>query len=167
MITAMNIGKIAMGTIHAASSRDIINRLQHSPMDVPKDIIPVIDALIVTSMVYEKGVPHRKIVQISELAGMETQILLSDLYRFDYKTHKSAPILPSVAYRDALSGVIGVPPADLLAEENVRAMLLAQMNKMGKRDIKSISEAVRDYYNDPDAMLKSLGLSQLQPIIRV
>ncbi len=167
MITAMNIGKIAMGTIHAASSRDIINRLQHSPMNVPKDIISVIDALIVTSIVYEKGVPHRKIVQISELAGMETQILLSDLYKFDYKTHKSAPILPSVAYRDALSGVIGVPPADLLAEENVRATLLAQMNKMGKRDIRSISEAVRDYYNDPDATLKALGLGQLHPIIRV
>jgi hypothetical protein len=72
-----------------------------------------------------------------------------------------------VAYRDALSGVIGVPPADLLAEENVRATLLAQMNKMGKRDIRSISEAVRDYYNDPDATLKALGLGQLHPIIRV
>lgn len=167
MITAMNIGKIAMGTIHASSSRDIINRLQHSPMEVPKDIISVIDALVVSSQVYEKGVPHRKVVQISELAGMETQILLSDLYKFDYKTHKAAPILPSVTYRDALSAVIGVPPPDILAEENVRAMLLAQMNKMGTRDIKGISEAVRDYYDKPDETLKKFGLAQLQPIVRL
>ena len=47
MITAMNIGKISMGTIHGSSSRDIINRLQHTPMNVPMDIVPVIDAIVV------------------------------------------------------------------------------------------------------------------------
>ena len=45
MMTAMNIGKISMGTIHASSSRDIVNRLEHTPMKVPIDIIPVIDVL--------------------------------------------------------------------------------------------------------------------------
>ena len=48
MMTAMNIGKIAMGTIHASSSRDIVNRLEHTPMKVPLDIIPVIDVLIIS-----------------------------------------------------------------------------------------------------------------------
>ncbi len=167
MITAMNIGKISMGTIHASSSRDIINRLQHSPMNVPKDIIPVIDALIVLSQVYENGVPHRKIVQISELAGIETQILLSDLYKLDYKTHKASAILPSVTYRDTLSTLIGVPPPDILAEENVRAMILAQLNKLGRRDIRSINETVRDYYTDPDAVLAKLGLGNLHAVVRV
>ncbi|MCL4404614.1 MAG: Flp pilus assembly complex ATPase component TadA [Candidatus Marsarchaeota archaeon] len=167
MITAMNIGKICMGTIHASSSRDIINRLQHSPMNVPKDIISVIDALIVLSQVYENGVPHRKVVQISELAGLETQILLSDLYKLDYKTHKASAILPSVTYRDTLSTLIGVPPPDILAEENVRAMILAQLNKLGRRDIRSINEVVRDYYTDPDAVLAKLGLGNLHAVVRV
>ncbi|MEM0201870.1 MAG: ATPase, T2SS/T4P/T4SS family [Candidatus Micrarchaeaceae archaeon] len=167
MITTMNIGKISMGTIHASSSRDIINRLQHSPMNVPRDIIPVIDALIVLSQVYENGVPRRKIVQISELAGIETQILLSDLYKLDYKTHKASAILPSVTYRDTLSTLIGVPPPDILAEENVRAMILAQLNKLGMRDIKSINETVRDYYVDPDAVLAKLGLGNLHAVVRV
>ncbi|MCL4371953.1 Flp pilus assembly complex ATPase component TadA [Candidatus Marsarchaeota archaeon] len=166
MITAMNIGKICIGTIHAASSRDIINRLQHSPMNVPMDIIPVIDALIVLSQVYEHGQPHRRIVQISELAGIETQILLSDLYKIDYKTHKASPILPSVTYRDTLASLIGVAPPDILAEENVRAMILAQLNKLGRRDIKSISEIVRDYYIDPESTLANLGLSNLHPVVR-
>lgn len=167
MITAMNIGKISMGTIHASSTRDIINRLQHSPMNVPKDIIPVIDALIVVSQVYEKGIPHRRIIQMSELAGMETQILLSDLYKYDYKTHKASPILPSVTYRDTLANIIGVPPPDILAEENVRAMMLAQLNKIGKRDMRSINEVVRDYYAEPENTLKAIGLPQLHPIIQI
>jgi flagellar protein FlaI len=167
MITAMNIGKIALGTIHSSSTRDIINRLEHSPMNVPKDIIPVIDALMVVSNVWENGKPHRKVIQISEITGIETQILLSDLYKFDYKTHKASPILPSVQYRDLLSGIMGVPPSDILAEENVRAAILAQLNRIGKRDIRSISEIVRDYYAEPDATLKKIGLPQLQPIVRL
>ncbi len=165
MLTAMNIGKIAMGTIHASSTRDMINRLQHAPMNVPKEIIPVIDALMVLSIVWEGGKPHRKVVQISEIAGMETQVLLSDLYRYDYKTHRSTPILPSVAYRDTLSRVIGVPPPDILEEEKVRAFILARLNQLGKRDLRSINEVVRDYYDSPEETLKKLGLVNVHPII--
>lgn len=167
MITAMNIGKIVMGTIHASSARDIINRLQHSPMNVPKDILQVIDALIVLSQVYRNGVPTRKIVQMSEISGIETQVLLSDLYRFDYKTYKASPILPSVTYRDTLSQLIGVPPPDILAEERVRAMILEKLNNAGKRSIKEINEAVKMYYDDPEVLLKSIGLNNVYPIIRI
>ncbi|MGC8572181.1 MAG: CpaF family protein [Candidatus Micrarchaeia archaeon] len=168
MITAMNIGKIAMSTIHASSSRDIITRLEHSPMNVPQDILNVIDVLMVMSVIYRKGIPVRKVVQISELAGTEgTQTLISDLYKFDYKTNTAAPILPSVTYRDALAKVIGVPPTDILAEEAVRVRILQQLNKLGIRDMQSISEAVMDYYDNPEHLLNKLGLQNISPIIRI
>ncbi|MEM3199528.1 MAG: ATPase, T2SS/T4P/T4SS family [Candidatus Micrarchaeaceae archaeon] len=166
MITAMNVGKIGMTTIHAPAARDVINRLEHFPMNVPQDIIPVIDAIIIVGQVYSKNKPTRKIIQISEIAGIETQILLSDLYRFDYKTGKGLPILPSVTYRDTLSNLLGIPPSDILAEENVRANILYAMNKLGKRDIVSINNIVKDYYDNPEATLKKLGLN-LEPIIKV
>ncbi|MCL5433420.1 MAG: Flp pilus assembly complex ATPase component TadA [Candidatus Marsarchaeota archaeon] len=168
MITAMNIGKISMGTIHASSSRDIITRLEHSPMNVPRDVLNVIDVLMVISMVYKKGIPSRKVVQISEVSGMEgTQTLISDLYKYDYKTNSASPILPSVTYRDALAKVIGVPPTDILAEEVVRARIIEQLNKHGIRDMKSISEAVMEYYSDPEHLLQKLGLANLTPIIKL
>lgn len=167
MMTAMNIGKISMGTIHASSARDIINRLQHSPMNVPKDIIPVIDVMILISQVFEVGKPTRKITQISEIAGIETQILLSDLYKFDYKTHKAAQILPSVTYRDTVCGLLNISPSDLLAEENVRANILYAMNKAGLRDIVSINKMVKEYYEDPEQALKKLGLGNIKPAVRI
>ncbi|HVC58011.1 MAG TPA: ATPase, T2SS/T4P/T4SS family [Candidatus Acidoferrales bacterium] len=167
MITAMNIGKIVLGTIHASSTRDIINRLQHTPMNVPMDIIPVIDVLIVISVVYMQGKPHRRVTQISEVSGMENQVLLSDLYKFDYKTMRGTPILPSVTYRDLLSKLLGVPAPDILAEERVRAAILERLNKLGKKDIGSISQTVKEYYDDPEQTLRSLGLGDMQPVIRV
>ncbi len=165
MITAMNIGKIGMCTIHASTSRDSINRLQYAPMNVPMEILPVIDAIVINSQVFIKGKPVRKIVQISEISGLETQVLLSDLYKFDYKTFSSMPILPSVTYRDALAKIAGVVPQDILAEESVRAAILLAMNKQGMRDVKSISEMVREYYDNPEAVLAKLGLKNIRPVV--
>jgi flagellar protein FlaI len=167
MVAAMNIGKICMGTIHASSTREIISRLEHSPMNVPRDILPVIDALLVSAVVFEKGVPYRKIVQISEISGIETQVLLSDIYKFDYKTHQATPILPSVTYRDMLSKVLGVAPPDILEEEVIRARILEQLNKMGKRDMPSISQTVKEYYDNPERLLAKIGLGNLTPAIKV
>ena len=102
MLTAMNIGKITMGTIHASTARDVITRLEHTPMDVYRDIIPLIDAIICISQVNEQSKFVRKVTQVSEIAGVDTQMLLSDLYTYDYKTHKGSEVLPSVTYRDTL-----------------------------------------------------------------
>lgn len=169
MMTAMNIGKISMGTIHASSSRDIVNRLEHTPMKVPIDIIPVIDVLLVASIVRAgetTKIPVRKITQVSEISGLETNILLSDLFKYDYKTMKGSPILPSVTYRDMVAKLAGVAPTDILSEELVRASILQKLNDTGKRDIKSISQTVRDYYFSPDQTLKKLGINA-EPAIRI
>jgi hypothetical protein len=167
MISAMNVGKIAMGTIHGSSSRDIINKLQHTPMNVPMDIVPVIDALVVVTPFYNRSLITRKITQISEIAGIDTQVLLSDLYKYDYKTKKGSLILPSITYRDMLSDLLGVPPTSILAEERVRSVVLERLNKLGKRDIRSISEVVKSYYDNPEATLKSLDITDVEPAVKI
>ncbi len=161
MMTAMNIGKIAMSTIHAGTTRDIITRLQHTPMNVEMDIIPLIDVLMIISQVREKDKRIRKITQVSEISGIETQVLLSDLYSYDYKTHMSSRILPSITYRDTLAKLTGYPPSEIIIEEQRRAKILEKLNQMNVRDIKSINEFCRDYYDNPARALKRIGLEDL------
>lgn len=167
MIAAMAVGKRGMASIHASSTRDIVDRLTHAPMNVPKDIISVIDVLIVVGTVYDRRVATRKVVQISEISGMETKVLLSDLYRYDYKTHLPSEILSSVTYRDLVAGMMGVPATDIIEEERVRATILERLNKIGKRDMASLSETIRDYYDNPEATLKRIGLPTLAPVVTV
>jgi flagellar protein FlaI len=167
MITAMNIGKICMGTIHASSTRDMINRLLHTPMNVPRDIIPVIDVLMIVSTIYTGSRPYRAVTQISEISGIETQVLLSDLYKFDYRTLKASPILPSVTYRDIISKLLGIQASDILAEERVRAAVLEKMNQLGKRDMRSINEMAKSYYDNPDDTCARLGLKGISPVLKI
>ncbi|MCL4381793.1 Flp pilus assembly complex ATPase component TadA [Candidatus Marsarchaeota archaeon] len=166
MITAMNIGKNVFGTIHGSSSRDVINRLQNSPMNVPKDIIPVLDVILTIGRVYENKNVKRKVVQISEISGIESQILLSDIYKFDYKTHKALEITQSVTYRDNISQILGISPVSFINEENIRANMLYNMNKKGIRSIEGISNIVKEYYKDQESTLKKLGLN-VKPAIEI
>lgn len=158
MMTSMNIGRISMSTIHASTTREIITRLQHTPMNIEKDIIPLIDTLLVITQSREEGKMTRRISQVSEIAGIETQVLLSDLYSYNYKTHQSTEMFPSVTYRDLLSRLAGIPPNQIVAEELRRSKILEKLNALGKRDIKSINEFCREYYDDPDAAAARIGV---------
>ncbi|MEM3781894.1 MAG: ATPase, T2SS/T4P/T4SS family [Candidatus Micrarchaeaceae archaeon] len=158
MITAMNIGKIAMGTIHASTARDVVTRLEHTPMNIEKDVIPLIDAIVIVSQVNEGGKFIRKLTQVSEISGIETQVLLSDLYTYDYKTHKSSGILPSVTYRDTLSRLTGYTPTEIVMEEQRRGKILQKLNDMGIRDLKSINQFVKEYYDNPQQALSKIDL---------
>ncbi|MEM3247752.1 MAG: ATPase, T2SS/T4P/T4SS family [Candidatus Micrarchaeaceae archaeon] len=161
MMTAMNIGKISMGTIHASTSRDVITRLQHTPMNVEMDIIPLIDAIIIVSQVPEKGKLIRKITNVAEISGVETQVLLSDLYTYDYKQHKGSDVLPSVTYRDTLAKLTGYPPAEIINEENRRAAILEKLNNMGVRSMQEINAFCKEYYDDQAKALAKIGLEDL------
>ncbi len=159
MMTAMNIGKISMSTIHASTARDVVTRLEHTPMNVERDIIPLIDAIILISQVNVGGRLVRKITQVSEIAGIETQVLLSDLYKYDYKTNKGSDILPSVTYRDTLASLTGIPPSKIILEEQLRGRILEQMNKSGIRNLTDINEFCREYYDNPNLAMKRIGMT--------
>jgi archaeal flagellar protein FlaI len=161
MMTAMNIGKICIGTIHASTARDIVTRLEHTPMNIPMDIIPLIDTMILCSQVNEENKYTRRITQVAEISGIETQVLLSDLYKFDYKTHKSSEILPSVTYRDTLAKLSGYPPSEIINEERRRAKILEKLNQLGIRDLRGINSFCKEYYEDSDKAMKKIGLQNL------
>ncbi len=161
MITAMSIGKIVMSTMHSHTTRDMVARLQHDPMRISKESIPLIDAFTVVSQVKEQQKSVRKVTQVSEASGVETQVLMSDLYTYDYKTRSGSDILPSITYRDVLSRITGRSPTEIIQEETRRAKVLEKMNELGIRDLRSINEFCRDYYDNQGKALQKLGLSEL------
>ncbi|MGA3020499.1 MAG: hypothetical protein ABSD68_00940, partial [Candidatus Micrarchaeales archaeon] len=142
--------------------RDVITRLEHTPMDITMDIIPLIDVIIIVSQVKEsENRVIRKITQVSEISGIETQVLLSDLYVYDYKTHKSSEVLPSVTYRDTLSRLTGYTPTEIVMEEQRRGKILERLNKLGIHDLKGINAFVKEYYENPKKALEKIDLTHI------
>ena len=158
MRTATTIGNICMGTIHASTSREVVMRLENSPMNVPTAIVPLIDVFIIMRQFYQKGNVLRAVVQISETGGIEKKVLLSDLAKFDVTSGKMLESHPSVIYRDRLAQASGVTPKEILDELKARSRILQDLALKGVKSVEQLSAFCSDYYADPDDALEKYGV---------
>ena len=159
LMTAMNIGKICMGTIHANTPREAVMRLENEPMNVPSSMVPLIDVILTTGRFSQEGEHFRRITGISEIGGMEgNRVLIGDRFNFDYQTRALREISPSVTYRDRLALAAGIQPTEIIEEIKRREQVLRKLKGKGVTTIEQISLFCKKYNENPDEALEKLGL---------
>lgn len=159
MMTAANIGKYCVGTIHALTAREAIIRLQNEPMNIPEDLIRLVDVFIVLKRYHVADKVFRVIDEVSETSGMEQEkVLLSQIYKYDYETHVCKTLSTSTVYRDRLAQQAGLLPKDIILEVQLRAFVLQKLHEMGLTTLKEVTTFCRAYNRNPDEALSRLGL---------
>ncbi|MDD5731108.1 MAG: ATPase, T2SS/T4P/T4SS family [Candidatus Omnitrophica bacterium] len=138
MITAMNIGKYCLATIHASTVRETIVRLQSNPMNIPETSVSLIDAFIVMRKQKKDGGVERVVEEISETGGLEQKmVLLSQLWKFEPGAVRFNNVSPTNIYRDRLSQASGLSGKQILDEIALRKSFL---ELLGKHKIESVKE---------------------------
>ena len=161
MITSVNIGKYCIGTIHALTSREAIMRLQNEPMNIPQELIRLIDVFVVLKRYHVGGKVTRVVDEVSETSGMEQEkILLSHIYKYDYETDTIKPMATSTVYRDRLAREAGLLPKDIILEVQLRALLLKELADRGHDTLKEVTAFCQAYSENSDRAVESLGLSR-------
>lgn len=161
MITAANIGKYCVGTIHALTSREAILRLQNQPMNIPEELVRLIDVFIVLKRYHVGDRLFRVIDEVSETSGMEQQkVLLSHIFKYDYEAHVTKAMSTSTVYRDRLAQQAGLLPKDIIHEVHVRALALKRLHEMNVTTLKELSVFCRSYSRNSDAALESIGIKR-------
>lgn len=161
MITACNIGKYCIGTIHALTSREAIIRLQSEPMNIPEMLVSLIDVFIVLKRYHVKDKIFRVIDEVSETSGMEqVKILLSQVYKYDYDGRKLRQVNPSTVYRDRLASQAGITAREVLREHLLRTFLLQQLDERNMTSMKEIAMFCRAYCRDPRETTASMGFDR-------
>ncbi len=161
MITAANIGKYCIGTIHALTSREAILRLQNEPMNIPEELVRLIDVFIVLKRYHVGDRVFRVIDEVSETSGMEQQkVLLSHIYKYDYETRATKVMSTSTVYRDRLAQQAGLLPKDIIFEVQVRAFALQRLHEMKITTLKELSAFCRAYSRNSNVALESIGLKR-------
>ena len=161
MLTACNIGKYCIGTIHALTSREAIIRLQNEPMNIPEMLVNLIDVFIVLKRFHVKDRLFRVIDEVSETSGMEqVKILLANVYKYDYDTHKIRQMNPSTVYRDRLAQQSGLSPKQIMAEHYFRAMMIEELDKRNMTSMKEVTTFCRAYAKDADLAASGLGFNR-------
>lgn len=166
MITACNIGKYCISTIHALTSREAIIRLQNEPMNIPQTLVNLLDVFIVLKRYHADGKVFRVIEEVSETSGMEQlKILLSHIYKYDYEKKAIDQISPSTYYRDRLAQESGIRPRDIIKEHIVRTFLLRQLDAKGLSTIKEVATFCRFYSENPQQAVRQLGYDRNQLLV--
>lgn len=165
MITAVNIGKYCMGTIHALTSREAIMRLHNEPMNVPDALINLIDVFVILKRYHVDGKLYRVVDEVSETSGMESvKVLLSQIYKYSYDQKRILPVAVSTVYRDRLALESGLTPKDIIVETWLRAFVLKTLTEKDIHTIKEVSTFCRFYAVNPKEAMSKLGLNREQLI---
>ncbi len=161
LMTAMNIGKYCIGTLHAATARETVMRLQNEPMNVPEVLINLIDVFVIMRRYTIAGKTRRVVGELVETAGMEKKtVLLSPLWSFDFPTNKFNESAISSIYRDKLSQLSGKTNIEIMNEMRVRVGVLKGLEQKGIKDFKEVTEFCRRYATDSAAAMSELGLKR-------
>jgi len=159
LMTAMNIGKYCMGTLHASTARETIMRLENEPMNVPEVLINLVDVFVIMRRYNIEGKIQRVVGELVETAGMEKKIvLLSSLWSYDLANARFQELAVSSIYRDRLAQISGKSVKDIMDELNCRANLLKVLLEKNIKDINAVAEVCRKYLKNRQALMSELGL---------
>jgi flagellar protein FlaI len=158
MITAVNVGKYCMCTIHALTSREAIIRLQNEPMNIPEMLVNLIDVFVVLRRFHVESKVFRVVDEVSETGGMEQQkVLLAPVYKYNYEQNRVMMMSPSTVYRDKLAREAGITPREVINETIVRAIALKQLHERGVHTLSDTTVFCRAYRKDPADAMSRIG----------
>jgi flagellar protein FlaI len=161
LMTAMNIGKYCMGTLHASTARETIIRLENEPMNAPEILVNLVDVFIIMRRYALNGKIMRVVGELVETAGMtDKTILLSSLWTYDLASSAFRKSSVSSEYRDRLAQVSGKSTVAIMEEIKVRSNIIKLLIKQGVRGTKEVTEFCRKYSNDAPAAIEGLGVKR-------
>lgn len=161
LMTAMNIGKYCMGTLHASTARETIMRLENEPMNVPEVLINLVDVFVIMRRYNINGQIQRVVGELVETAGMEKKmVLLSTLWSYDSSKAQFQESGVGFVYRDRLAQITGKSPKEIMDEIKIRARLLEILLEKNIKDIKEVTRFCRKYANSPQEAIAELKIKK-------
>ncbi len=161
MITAVNVGKYCMCTIHALTSREAIIRLQNEPMNIPEMLVNLIDVFVILRRFHVGQKVFRVVDEVAETGGMEQKkVLLAPVFKYNYDQNRVMLMSPSTVYRDRLAREAGLTPRDIINETLIRALVLKQLHDKGIHTLNDVTIFCRAYRKDSTDAMGRIGLDR-------
>ena len=161
MMTAMNIGKYCMGTIHASNTKEAFTRLENVPMNIHPSLINLVDIFVVLRRFRKGSIVQRITEEISETSFMhQKRPLVSVIWKYDYKARRIVEASPFTIFRDKLAEATGLDSENILKEMNIRAKLLYLLSNKNIKTFHEITNFASLYSKDKAQAFNSIGLNE-------
>jgi flagellar protein FlaI len=156
---AMATGHTVYSTMHADSARSVVYRLENDPINIPRLVLQALDVIAIQAQTRIQGKRVRRIMEVVELVGMDPstkELLTNTVFKWDslrdqFDYAGRSYMLERIAEERNWS------PAQLAAEFERRKRILQRMMERGVRDVRELTDIVKAYYRDPDALDAALS----------
>jgi len=151
LFQAMATGHLGMCTVHAESADSAIHRLESEPMNIPRSMISMIDAVLVQGRHEVGGKPARRSLSVTEIVGLDPRtkdILTNQAYKWDARNDSFIYSGRSYVLQRVMEKT-GLKEPEVQAELLRRKMVLEWMVKNKIRKYTDVAGLIREYYADP------------------
>ena len=162
LFQAMATGHLGMGTIHGESASSVIHRLESEPMNIPRSLLTMIDAIPVQLRTEVDGKPVRRTHAITEIVGLDPktrELLTHDVYRWDPRSDSFVYSGHSHLLEEKMKRK-GLNKKELQNELYQRKTVLDWMVKKGIRKYTDVVSVIREYYADPTRVFRKARLEK-------
>jgi len=162
LFQAMATGHLGMGTIHGESASSVIHRLESEPMNIPRPLLTMIDAIPVQLRTEVDGKPARRTRSVTEIIGLDPktkELLTHEVYRWDARNDTFEYSGHSHLLEEKMKRM-GLNEKEVQDELNQRETVLDWMVKKGIRKYTDVVSVIRDYYADPTRVFRKARLGK-------
>jgi len=156
LFQAMAMGHLGMCTLHAESVDAAIRRLESEPLNIPRSLITMIDAVMVQLRTEIQGKPSRRAFNVTEITALDPrtrELLTNEVYRWDAK-HDTFSYSGHSHILEKNMKTQGLEEEEIQEELHRRKMVLEWMAKNNIRKYTDVATVIREYYLDPTRVYK-------------
>ncbi len=146
LFNAMNVGHSAMGTLHANSPSELISRLTNPPMDVPKNMLPLIDLIVVMKKVTGENKMKRRVATIAEVSKSEVGISFNELFLYNPDNDEVERTDVPSRKIEHLADLAGKSLREVQDEMDEKETFLKDLSENDIDTLKGTSKAIQKYY---------------------
>jgi len=151
LFQAMATGHLGMSTVHAESVEAVVNRLETEPLNIPRNLLTMIDIVMIQSRIEINGKPARRTSAVTEIVAMDPktkELLTNDVYQWNPKTDTFSYSGHSHVLEKNMKKM-GLGEDEVRKELHQRKVVLEWMAKNNIRRHTEVATVIREYYADP------------------
>jgi len=161
MFQGMAAGFPCMGTMHAGSVEEIVNRLQTPPINLPPTLVDTLDIVVIMVHAREKGETARRVKEVVEIESVDTttgKARTGRAYAWSIIEDKFERKEEAIWLLQELSAHTGIGIDELRKEILRKKKVLDWMQKKNITHFKDVASIISEYYKSPESILKKAGV---------
>lgn len=156
LFQAMATGHTTYSTFHADSIQSLVHRLENKPIEIPRVLIPSLDAISIQIQTRVGGKRVRRCKNIVEIIGIDPhshELLTNEAFRWDNATDEfvftgKSYVLEKIMLKANLNRV------EIMDEIKRRQLVMEWCLKKSIRDYRDFARVVSEYYVHPEDVMR-------------